>query len=313
MNPDPVLGVCGEALVDLVPAGEDRYAAVAGGGPANTAVALARLGTPTAFVGRLGRDRLAALSRRRLTASGVDLRWCVAASEPAMVALADVDSAGQADYTFYLTGTADLGWQADELPDLPETVLAVHAGSLALLLPPGAPVVESWLRGQYEHHTVSVDPNVRPALAGGATYRAALARWSSYADVVKLSVDDLAHTHPGEDPARVAVGLCDQGPALVVVTLGAAGALAVGAAAGVVHRPGRTVEVVDTVGAGDAFAAGLLDALYRRGRLGRQALAGLPAEDLAAALDAATAVAAATCARPGADPPTRAELDRLST
>ena len=277
-----------------------RLRVLPGGGPANTAVALARLGTPTRFLGRLSGDVFGEMFRARLAASGVDLSAAVAAGEPSTLAVAALDEDGRAAYTFYAQGTADWQWTRGEL-DLSRlgTASCLHTGSLALVKRPGAAAVEEFAASAAGRVTVSIDPNVRPSLAARDDYQ--VERWCAYADVLRLSDDDLAFLLPGT-PAEAA---CDRwhaaGARLIVVTLGAKGALVSldGERATV---PAVPVEVADTVGAGDAFTAGLLHHLEGRGLLGGR----LDALDLDTAVAAATfaaRVAALTCTVPGADPP----------
>jgi fructokinase len=312
-----VIVVCGEALVDLTvepsrgPGDAPRYRASPGGSPANTAVGLARLGTPSALLGRLAGDRFGQLLRRHLTGSGVDVQYCVEAAEPTTLAVVDIAADGGARYAFYVEGTADWQWREAELPaQWPADVRALHAGSLALALPPGGPVLESVLARERDSRTISLDPNVRPALVGDrSTYRDKLERWVRLAHLVKISVEDLDWVYPGEPPAMVARRWCAAGVPLVVVTAGPDGAQGYPAGAEPVQVAGEQVDTVDTVGAGDAFSAGLLDWLHRHGRLGRPDGLGQWAQgELATALSFAGRVAAVTCTRAGADPPYRNEL-----
>jgi fructokinase len=307
-----VLTVLGEAVVDLVGEGDHRYRAYAGGSPLNVAVGLARLGQPTSLAARLSGDTFGGLFREHLAAAGVDPRHLVAAAEPSTLAVATLDAAGVATYDFWTEGTADWQWTADELAAVatPDT-LALHTGSIALELEPGASRVRHLLRRLRAagHTTVSYDPNVRMAKRGGlAAGRRAVEEVVALAGVVKVSAEDLQWLYPGEEPVAAASRWLAAGPGLVVVTLGGDGAVGLPAAGGEVHRPAPPVEVVDTVGAGDAFAAGLLGALADRGALGRPSpdLAGV---DLATVLNRACLVAALTCARAGANPPTRAEVE----
>ncbi len=273
-----------------------------GGGPANTAVALARLGTPTRFLGRLSGDVFGRLFREHLAGSGVDLTAAVEAAEPATLAIADLDATGRADYSFHAEGTADWQWTDDELERAAAgAVSCLHTGSLALVRPPGGEAVERLLAEVRERATVSVDPNVRPLLVDPAVYRARLARWCALADVLRLSGDDLDHLLPGSGPEEAADTFHGHGVRLVVITLGGDGALA--SLDGVRLRvPAHPVTVVDTVGAGDAFTAGLLHALHTGGVLGGR-LEGLTVDLLEDALATGAAVAAATCAVRGANPP----------
>lgn len=313
--------ICGEALIDLVPepgdggpGGPARFTAHPGGSPANTAVGLARLGTRTAFAGRLAREGFGPILREHLAGNGVDLRYAVDAPELASLAVVSLDERGRAEYVFYVEGTADWQWSAAELPAaLPDDVTAVHAGSIALGKSPGADVLTDLLRRERGRRTVSVDPNVRPSLVGDrSAYLDRVRDWLTIADLVKVSDDDLAWLYPDIGWEQAARYWQAAGPSVVVVTRGANGSSAFLAGAGPdpepVVRPGRQVDVVDTVGAGDSFSSGLLDWLDRHDRLGPGGLAALTPGEAGAALDFAATVAAVTCSRAGADPPRRDEL-----
>jgi len=307
--------VGGEALIDLVDEGSGQFRAHPGGSPANVAVGLARLGIPATLLARVSHDAFGRLLRTHLDRGGVDLGHVVPASEPTTLAVVSLDERGVATYDFYVNGTADWQWRAAEIPDpLPAETVALHTGSLALAVPPGAAVLTDLLRRENERGqvTVSFDPNVRPTFE--ADREAAVRRIEeqvSLADVVKVSEDDLAWLLPHEEPADVAGRWRETGPAVVVVTLGADGTLAVGPGGSVVTRPAVSIRLVDTVGAGDAFTAGLLAGLERASLLGgenRDALAALDDTTLTELLDEAALVAALTCARRGADPPTWIEV-----
>jgi fructokinase len=304
-----VIVICGEALVDLVPnpSSLTRFDARAGGSPANTAVALARLGSPAAMLARLARDGFGRLLRSHLVDNGVDVSHAVDAAEPSSVAIATLAADGSADYRFLVAGTADWGWTDIELGQLPEGAVAVHGGSLALMLAPGSHAVERMLIRARSTCTVSLDPNIRPALATDLpAHRGTVERCVAAADMVKVSVEDLDALHPGERASDVAQRWVHSGPSLVVITEGAAGSRAV-TATREVRCPAVPADVVDTIGAGDTFAGALLDWLYRAGKLGGR-LTGLVEPDLVAALRHASAAAAITCSRAGADPPYRDEL-----
>ncbi|MFG1705866.1 carbohydrate kinase [Nonomuraea sp. M3C6] len=276
-----------------------------GGGPANTAVALARLGTPTRFLGRISGDVFGGLFREHLASSGVDLSSSVEAKEPSTLAVAALDAGGQAEYTFYADGTADWQWSPYEL-DLQRLgpVKCLHTGSLALVREPGRTAVEELARAAAERATISIDPNVRPSLASIDDYP--VARWCEWTDILKLSDDDLAFLLPGVPMERACDTWHAAGARLIVVTRGAAGALvSLDGERATVRAP--KVEVVDTVGAGDAFTAGLLHHLGTKGLLGGR----LDDVDLGAAVEAAefaARVSALTCSVPGADPPWAAQL-----
>ncbi|SDI09453.1 fructokinase [Actinokineospora alba] len=306
MNPRVI--VAGEALIDLI-VGEDprRPTAIPGGSPANTAIALARLGTPVTFLGRFGSDTFGELLRTNLAANGVDLAYAVAADEPASLAVVTHTSDGPA-YGFHVSGTADWAWQPTELPDLPAEVRAVHTGSLALALEPGASVLGRWFAAQREHRVTSFDPNIRPALVGPREeYRQRLTALWAVSDIVKVSVEDLQWVYPDSDPVAVGRRLQDDhGTPLVVVTLGGEGAVALHGGR-TCRRRAAPVSVVDTVGAGDTFSGGLLHWLDENGALSREGLRSLTEQEIDQALEFAITVAGLACTRPGADPPRRAE------
>jgi len=327
-----VITVAGEALIDLVDEGGGRYRAHPGGSPANVAVGLARLGVRCSLLARVSTDALGGQLATHLAGNGVCMRDVVRAAEPTTLALASLDRAGQAAYSFYVQGTADWQWRREELPAaLAPDVTALHAGSLALALAPGARAVEDLLAAERARGrvTISIDPNIRPHIAAGrADEVARVERQIRLAHIVKASEEDTDWLYPGLGYESVARAWQRLGPDLVVITLGARGAYALAPDCTQVRRPARPVVVADTVGAGDAFCAGLLDALWRRGLLG--SANGPPAPDDAAenaggaggvmplgriavgditeVVDWAVLAATVTCERPGADPPTRQEM-----
>ncbi|MFD5270439.1 carbohydrate kinase [Streptomyces sp. NPDC058335] len=283
-----------------------------GGGPANTAVALARLGTSARLLARLSGDVFGRLFRAHLEASGVDLADAVSAAEPSTLAVAELDATGQAAFSFHAQNTADWQWTSGELArvDMSETV-CVHTGSLALVREPGGPVVEEFLATAASGATISIDPNVRPLLVRPEAYRARLTRWCRLADILRLSEDDLELLLPGTPPEQA----CDiwhaAGVRLVVITLGAGGALA-SLDGERLRVPAVATRVVDTVGAGDSFTAGLLHHLGARGLLGGR-LTGLGPGDVAEACRFGTRVAALTCSVAGPNPPWQDQLAPLAT
>ncbi len=302
--------VCGETLIDLVPAGDGLWRALPGGSPANTAVALARLATSTAMLARISRDGFGAALRERLTDNAVDLRYVVAADEPSTLAVVSFDAGGVASYGFYLNGTADWQWQRAELPTrFDDDVVAIHAGSMALMQPPGGAVIEERLRAERGRRVISIDPNVRAIVCPDPVrYREAVERWLSFAHIVKASADDVSWLYPDRAVADVVNEWAANGPALVVITLGGDGALALASSGAAVTVPGVAVDVVDTIGAGDTFSAGLLHALDRQDCLSVTALSRLGAAELEAAARFAVRVSAVACTRAGADPPYAAEV-----
>ena len=301
--------VVGESILDVIHdagsggAGPDRRE-LPGGSPANVAVGLARLGHDVGLWTSLGSDTAGQLLREHLEGNGI--RLPAPAGGTTSKALAHLQPDGSARYDF------DVTWpQWEGRLAAAEEGEHVHTGSIAALLQPGAAEVQDLLLRRRSSATTSYDPNVRPALLGPAdACRPHVERLVATSDVVKASDEDLLWLHPGREPLDVAREWMAEGPALVVVTRGGDGCLAV-TATGDVAVPSVPVDVVDTVGAGDSFMAALLDALSRAGVLGgevRDSFSRLPGQDVAQALRWAAAAAAITCGRPGADPPTTAEL-----
>jgi fructokinase len=313
----PVLTVIGEALVDLVwdPAA-GGYREAPGGSPFNVAIGLARLGNRTSLMARLSDDRYGLLLRSTAAAEGVDLQAAPRAAERATVATATVDAAGQVTYEFDMDGTADWQWTTAELRELSQGTELLHFGSIASWTPPGAARIAD-LAGDLRASgsvLISYDPNVRPAVFGGRVRGIEiLERSVRDAHVVKASREDVEWLYPEIAPDDVAARWSRLGAKLVVVTDGAQGATAYRGTRAPLHRPGRRVTVVDTIGAGDAFTAGLLTGLVRR-RLDRnRRLEGISDGALADIIDEAVLVSAITCEREGADPPRLDELSRVPT
>jgi fructokinase len=312
--PEPVLAVIGEALIDLVDAADGTAIPRPGGSPLNVAIGLARLEQPTAFLGRFSRDEHGVLLRAHGEAAGVDLTHAVDASEPSTIARVHLDADGVAQYEFTVDGTADFAWTAAELV-IPNSVRVVHFGSLASWLPPGDAVVDARLAELHATGTVliSYDPNVRPHLQTDvAAARRQVESSLRHAHVVKASDEDVRYLYGDEPIEDVARRWQAAGPPLVVITRGTDGPLAL-ADGRVQARASFPIELVDTVGAGDAFTGGLLDALVRKGFSAPAQLTQLAGDVLAEVLDEGSLVAAITCSRAGANPPTRTEFTAAAT
>lgn len=296
--------VVGESVVDVVRTLSGDVHEYAGGSAANVAVALARLGRPTRLATSFARDRHGEMIAAHLERAGVDLACDPAAVDHTSTARATLGTEGAATYTF------DIDWRLSPVPD-DEDPLVAHTCSLGAVLPPGADDVLALLTRLRDRATITYDVNARPAVTGtGAAVAARVERMAAVADLVKASDEDLETLHPGRPHAESAAALLALGPAAVVVTRGAEGALWLDRVGTVEVEP-SPVQVVDTIGAGDTFGAALLDALWERGRLGaegRAALGALPRPEVTAVLEHAARAAAITVSRPGADPPYRHEL-----
>lgn len=305
--------VLGEALIDLVQPGPgDLYRALPAGGPLNIAVGLRRLGHPTALMARFSRGALGARIRSFAEQADLDLRASVDSSEQATLAFATVDDSGKAQYDFYVDGTSDWAWTADELTGLAPDTTVVHAGSLSTAIDPGARVIRDWWArlASAGDLLLSFDPNVRPRLAGVREEAAARVEgFVGLAHVVKASDEDLAWLYPEVDPETALLRWATLGPALVVLTRGGDGCVALTPRGHRCELPSRAVDVIDTIGAGDAFQAGLLSGLADEGVASPDRIAAIDAAALERVLQRALTVASITCTRAGADPPTRADYE----
>ncbi|MFE8949467.1 carbohydrate kinase [Streptomyces sp. NPDC007856] len=300
--------VIGEALIDLVQLdAPGDYRARPGGSPFNVAVGLTRLGHRTALMARLADNTFGRMLRTHAAAEGIDLTYAPVAAEPTTLAVVSMDAEGRASYDFYLDGTADWQWTEAETALVPQDTAVLHFGSVASWIPPTAEHIHSVAQRLRAGGTtlLSYDPNVRPALLGAPERgRQAVERSVGIAHLVKASREDIEWLYPDTPIDRIAAHWLELGALLVVITDGPDGAHAFHSTGGSLSRPGRKVAVVDTVGAGDAFTAGLLGALLRHGLHTPQTLATAAPDELTIAVDDAILVSALTCERLGADPPT---------
>jgi len=304
-----VIVVCGEALIDVIRNGDGTQRATPGGGPFNTARALARLGVPTAFLGHLSDDAFGRELAQLLVSDGASLELATIGHEKTTIAAADVDSEGLAEYQFLVEGTSAPHLTPEMVPArLSPDVTALHLGTLGMVLEPMASTLVDLVNRERGGRVVMLDPNIRPGLIPDDEYRARLQEVIAQSTIVKGSEADLAWLYPDTSYTSAVEQLLDAGVRLVVVTLGAGGAF--GAQRDFhVSVDAVPVEVVDTIGAGDAFGAALLAWLYTHDAL--KADLGLEPADLKSALDHACLAAAITCSRPGADPPWKGEIPTL--
>jgi fructokinase len=293
--------VTGEALIDLVLAADGSLTSHPGGGPYNVARTIGRLGQPVAYLGRISGDRFGRRLRDQLEADGVSTGSVVETDAPTTLALAELDGAGTASYRFYDAGTSAPGLTiAEAIAALPQHFEALYLGTLGLVFEPMATTLEAIVTHIGPEPLVALDPNCRPAtITSSGSYRSRLGRLLARTDVLKVSADDLAWLDPGADLVAAARSLLGGDQAVALVTVGSAGVLVVTRDA-LAEVPAPVVEVVDTIGAGDAFMGSFL-ARWREQGHGREALRDLDAVGDAAAF--ACEVAALTCTRAGADPP----------
>ncbi|MDP3263061.1 MAG: carbohydrate kinase [Tabrizicola sp.] len=303
---------CGEALIDMLPRtstlGEACFAPYAGGAVFNTAIALGRLGAPSAFFSGVSTDMLGEILADTLAASKVDTSMLARSARPTTVAFVKLVN-GQATYAFYDEATAGRMLAIDQLPDLPATVETLFLGGISLVHEPAAATYEALQARECGTRVTMIDPNIRPGFIAGheGPYRARIERMVARADIVKLSDEDL-HWLEGEgDLTALARGIIARGPRIVFITEGAKGARAVTATQDrfVAAVP---VKVADTVGAGDTFNAGALAALHEAKALTKAGIAAVSDGVLDAALSLGVRAAAVTVSRPGANPPWAHEL-----
>ena len=309
----PIVAVVGEALMDVVDSGDGAtFTAHVGGSPLNVATGLARLEQATAFLGRFSRDGFGRILRSYAERAGVDLVAAPDADEPSTIAVVHLDEQGVASYDFTVDGTADWGWTPTELAQLPASVRMLHLGSLTSWMPPGDAVLGDFVDGLRARGDVliSYDPNVRPGLLlTPERGRPLIEPRVAAAHVVKASSEDLDWLYPGVDHARIATEWLGLGAELVLITNGGEGTTAYREDDEPITRSALKIKLVDTVGAGDAFTSGLLDGLLRAGVQAPGDLAGLDADVIGQLLERAAVVAGLTCARAGANPLTRAEVE----
>lgn len=295
--------VAGEVLIDLITRGSETKAIV-GGGPANTAVALSRLGINTCFIDGMSTDEYGQVAKLELLAAGVNLDFAEFSDKPMCVADVTLDQSGIATYKFLIEGTATFDFRRSWLPHPSENnPAALYLGTLATIVEPGASALFEWAKEVSKFATILYDPNVRTSvLDDRARYQESVAKWASISKVIKVSSDDLEWLYPGESFEHVAARWFGAGVEIAVLTLGPDGLRGI-TPFGEVSVPGVQTNVVDTVGAGDTVGAVLTEAVVEGG------LNALHGDRLRKVLTRAAAAAAITCSRSGAQPPTFQELE----
>ena len=279
---------------------------------------LARLGQQATLMARLADTAFGRILRDHARAEGIDLHVAPRAAEPATLSVVSLDASARASYDFYLDGTADWQWTAEEIGRAPENTAVLHFGSIASWTPPGdARILELARRLRHRGDVlVSYDPNVRPGLLGDHRHgQQVVEHGIGLAHLAKASTDDVAWLYPDQAPDQVARHWLRLGATVVVITSSTDGAYAYTGQGWSIRRPALDITVTDTVGAGDSFTAGLIGSLIGRGQHSPAELARIPADQLSGVLDDAILVASINCERRGNDPPTAADVvaarDRL--
>ena len=302
------IALAGEALIDFTGSGNMAFQGHCGGSPLNSAVACARLGQPTAYLTQLSTDLFGDQLLQHMHANGIDTRFVQRSDAPSTVAFVERGPSTNR-YAFYSRGSADSGWSPEPLPALPESCRFLHFGSISLLQDPAASRISEFVAANAGQRVVVFDPNVRLSLiADLPAYRQRMQRWLRCTDLLKLSDEDVDALAPGMLHDDAALAWLQAGPRAVVITSGGDGA--------VLYRNGHStmpvaaprVEVLDTIGAGDTFTAGLSVALLNQGVREAIELDSLPDSAWHQVLQFAATAAALNCTREGANPPTLAEV-----
>ncbi|AUC99004.1 carbohydrate kinase [Bradyrhizobium sp. SK17] len=303
---------CGDALIDFLPSrtadGREAMTPAVGGSCLNIAIGAARLDVPTGFVGGISTDTFGRMIADHAAASGVDLGRATRSDHQATLAFARVTGT-ETQYAFYDADTASRNWTYRREAIARDGVSCLHTGSTTLVHDQGAAETLAFIEDIRPQVTIALDPNCRPNLVKHRdAYRARMLAFCGKADIVKMSDVDFAYLFGEEAYAERADALLAAGTSLVVITRGDNGACAWHRQTGLIEVESPVVKVVDTIGAGDSFQAGLLAALHRLDRIERRGLGSISTAELTRALAFACKCAAFTCTRAGADPPRSREL-----
>lgn len=301
----------GEALVDMVPRksleGEECFTPLAGGAIFNTAIALGRLGSDTAYFGGVSTDLFGKILIDGLQASNVDTKFAIRSDRPSTLAFVELEN-GQAKYSFYDENTAGRMLTTSDIPTLSDQVTALFFGGISLVVEPCAHIFETLLEQEAGSKVIMLDPNIRPSfIRNESAFRTRLERITAKCDIVKLSDEDLVWLVGEGDLEDQVAKIIAMGPSVVLVTEGAKGAHGFTSNTRA-FVPSHKVNVVDTIGAGDTFNAGILNELDKRNLLSKDSISKITERDLIGALENGAATAAVTVSRAGANPPWANEL-----
>ena len=295
--------VTGEVLIDLIPDGSERKPIV-GGGPANTAKALSKLGIDTQFIDGISTDDYGQMAKAELVASGVNLDYVKYSDNPTCLAIVSLSDSGSASYEFVIENTATFDFTPDWLPNpQSEQPALLHIGTLATVIEPGASVLFDWAQSVAKVAPIVFDPNIRPAIINNRDlYVKQVERWVSISSAVKVSDEDIKWLYPSLEIDQVVNNWLAKGPSLIVVTYGDTGLVGYRVGEKVIVDAVKVV-VADTVGAGDTVGAILVEAIVKDGL---DTLSGVRLEMM---LKRAAKAAAITVSRSGANPPTLKEIE----
>ena len=306
---------CGDALFDLFAAASEDASAIQlhgriGGSPLNVAMGLARLGQNTAYFTKISTDLFGQRMMAHLAKEGIDSGLILRSEQNSTLAIVELNDEGVPSYAFYTDNTADRSIEISELPQqLPEAIKAIHLGSYTTATEPTASSLVSLVKREAARRFISYDPNVRLAIEPSKDlWRARIQSLIGTAHLMKASDEDLALLYPGRDLADIAGQWLAAGVKLAVITRGGEGAIGFTAKGVKAEVPGKKIAVIDTVGAGDTFQAGLLAGLAQNQSLEAEKVENLSQNALERLLDFAASAAAITCSRRGADLPRLGEI-----
>jgi fructokinase len=314
---------CGEALIDMIPGqaeGKTAFFPCPGGSPYNTAIAIGRLSTPAAFLGRLSTDFFGEILVKRLVENGVETRFIVRSGENTTLGFVKLDPGEEPQYVFYTEGSADRSLSVGDIPPALPGVSCVLFGSISLTMEPIASAIETLVKREAargaDAPVISLDPNVRPfMIPNREAYVKRFEGWIRDAVIAKISGADFDFIYPGLGLEASLQKILGMGPRLMVSTLGPEGAVALlkrdDGSVLRVTAPVVDLPVADTIGAGDTFHGALLSHLERTGKMSRTALASLSETELYDALYFANKAASIVCSRHGAEPPSLADVENL--
>jgi len=310
----------GEAVIDMfqknVPSLGDVFLPLPGGCSYNTSIAISRLGSPSAFLGRLSKNFFGEMQAKRLRENNVRDDLLIRCEQNPILAFIKTEEGKEPQYAFYDEGTADRSLSTEELPSLPHNVTCIVFGSVSMTMEPIATTIETFISKAADKKVIAFDPNIRPMMIKDRdAYLKRFERLVGTSTIVKISAEDYEYIRKGADPREALSSLVGMGAMLAIMTLGPKGAVAM------LRRGTHIIEaaspaadagvIADTVGAGDTFLGAFLAWLQRRDKMSHNAIASLSENDLNDALLFANKAAAIVCTRRGAEPPTLEEVEKL--